>query len=78
MLVRAERGWGEGRKVGEGEEREGGWRRGDALAFGGRKKRREKGRVCWKRGLELWKVFFFFCFFLGEGNFGVVDGGEGW
>ena len=65
-MVRAGRGWVEGRKVGEGEERGGGWRRGDALEFGGRKKRRGKGRVCWKRGLELWKVFFFFFSFWGE------------
>ena len=34
-------------------------------------KRRGKGRVCWKRGLELWKVFFFFCFFLGGGEEGL-------
>ena len=44
------------RLVGGGEE-EGG---------GGGREHEGKERVCWVRGLELWKVFFLFCFFLGE------------
>ena len=71
-------GGGEGRKMGGGRGGEGGegsegggmmrWRLvggGEEEGGGGGRELEEKERVCWVRGLELWKVFFLFCFFLG-------------
>ena len=68
----------EGRKMGGGGGGEGGegsegggvmrWRLvggGEEEGGGGGRELEEKERVCWVRGLELWKVFFLFCFFLG-------------